>query len=164
MPAIHSRCQHMHIAKIDQVEFTARMAEILITESVQFDLDTLDTYVKAYYPDLRKCINTVQLESQTGTLVNRNADDGSSDDYKLKMVDLFKAGKITEARKLICSQVLPEEMDEIYRWLYDNIELFGNEEQQDSAVLIIKQGLVDHALVADPEINLAATLIRLGRL
>ena len=37
-------------------------------------------------------------------------------DYKLKMVDLFKAGKITEARKLICSQVLPEEMDEIYRW------------------------------------------------
>jgi DNA polymerase III delta prime subunit len=154
----------MHIAKIDQVEFTARMAEILITEGVQFELDTLDTYVKAYYPDLRKCINTVQLESQTGTLVNKNADDGSSDDYKLKMVDLFKAGKITEARKLICSQVLPEEMDEIYRWLYDNIELFGNEEQQDSAVLIIKQGLVDHALVADPEINLAATLIRLGRL
>jgi len=59
---------------------------------------------------------------------------------------------------------LPEEMDEIYRWLYDNIELFGNEEQQDSAVLIIKQGLVDHALVADPEINLAATLIRLARI
>lgn len=164
MPAIHSRCQHMHIAKIDQVEFTARMAEILITEDVQFDLDTLDTYVKAYYPDLRKCINTVQLESQTGTLLNKNADDGSSADYKLKMVDLFKAGKITEARKLICSQVLPEEMDEIYRWLYDNIELFGDEEKQLSAVLIIKQGLVDHALVADPEINLAATLIRLGRL
>jgi hypothetical protein len=59
--------------------------------------------------------------------------------------------------------VLPEEMDEIYRWLYDNIELFGNEEQH-SAVLIIKQGLVDHALVVDPEINLAATLIRLARL
>jgi hypothetical protein len=53
-------------------------------------------------------------------------------------------------------------MEEIYRWLYDNIELFGSEEQQDSAVLIIKQGLVDHALVADPEINLAATLIRLA--
>lgn len=164
MPAIHSRCQHMHIAKIDQVEFTARMAEILITEDVQFDLDTLDTYVKAYYPDLRKCINTVQLESQTGALLNKNADDGSSADYKLKMVDLFKAGKITEARKLICSQVLPEEMDEIYRWLYDNIEIFGDEASQDKAVLIIKQGLVDHTLVIDPEINLAATLIRLSHI
>jgi replication factor C small subunit len=43
LPAIHSRCQHMHIAKIDQTEFTARVAEILITEDVQFDLDSLDT-------------------------------------------------------------------------------------------------------------------------
>jgi DNA polymerase III delta prime subunit len=163
MPAIHSRCQHMHIAKIDQIEFTARMAEILITENIQFDLDALDTFVKAYYPDLRKCINTVQLNSQTGTLVGASSD-SSTADYKIQMVDLFKAGKINDARKLICSQVLPEEMDEIYRWLYDNIELFGNAEKQDSAVLIIKQGLVDHALVADPEINLAATLIRLARL
>jgi DNA polymerase III delta prime subunit len=164
LPAIHSRCQSMHIGKIDQTEFTARVAEILITEDIQFDLNSLDTYVKAYYPDLRKCINTVQMNSQTGTLSSISSKDSSTDDYKLKMVDLFKAGKITEARKLICSQVLPEEMDEIYRWLYDNIELFGNEEQQDSAVLIIKQGLVDHALVADAEINLAATLIRLARI
>ena len=28
----------------------------------------------------------------------------TTDDYKLKMVDLFKAGKITEARKLICAK------------------------------------------------------------
>ena len=39
-----------------------------------------------------------------------------------------------------------------------------DDEQQDQAVLIIKQGLVDHTLVVDPEINLAATLIRLSRL
>jgi hypothetical protein len=55
-------------------------------------------------------------------------------------------------------------MEEIYRWLYDNIELFGDEEKQESAILIIKQGLVDHTLVADPEINLSATLIRLARM
>ena len=85
-------------------------------------------------------------------------------DWKLEMVDLFKAGKITEARKLLCGTVRPEEMEGIYRWLYENLELFGSEEQQDSAVLIIKQGLVDHTLVVDPEINLAAVLIKLGRL
>ena len=163
MPAIHSRCQHIHFEKIDKTEYTARLAEILITENIKFDLDLLDSYVKAYYPDLRKCINTVQLNSQNGELVSATAD-ATTSDYKLQMVDLFKSGKISDARKLICSQVLPEEMDEIYRWLYDNIELFGEEEQQDSAVLIIKQGLVDHALVTDPEINLAATLIRLSRL
>ena len=163
IPALHSRCQHLHFEKIDQTEFTARVAEILITENIQFDLDTLDSYVKAYYPDMRKCIGTVQLHSQTGTLEAASAT-GSSADFQLEMVELFKAGKITEARKLVCGQAQSEEMEEIYRWLYNNIELFGDTEKQDNAILIIKQGLVDHTLVADPEINLAATLIRLARL
>jgi replication factor C small subunit len=164
IPAIHSRCQGFHIAKVDQTEFTARIATILITEGVTPDLDTLDTYVKATYPDLRKCINTVQMNVVDGILVKPNEGDTGSADWKLEMVELFKAGKITEARKLLCGSVRPEEMEEIYRWLYDNIELFGSDEQQDTAVLTIKQGLVDHTLVADPEIYLAATLIRLARI
>jgi DNA polymerase III delta prime subunit len=164
LPAIHSRCQSMHIGKIDQTEYTARVAEILITETVEFDLDTLDTFVKAYYPDLRKCINTVQLNSQSGVLVSPNEGNDGTADWKIDMVELFKAGKIQDARKLLCGSVRPEEMGDIYRWLYDNIELFGNTEKQDTAVLTIKQGMVDHALVIDPEINLAATLIRLARI
>lgn len=166
MPAIHSRCQHMHFEKIDRTEFTARVAQILYEENVEVNENTiavLDNYVKAYYPDLRKTINTVQLNSQNGILESAVAT-GSSADFHLEMVELFKAGKIQDARRLVCGQAQPEEMEEIYRWLYNNIELFGDEEKQDSAVLIIKQGLVDHALVADPEINLAATLIRLSRL
>ena len=164
IPALHSRCQGFHIAKIDQTEFTARVAEILITEGVTPDLDTLDTYVKATYPDLRKCINTVQMNVQDNSLLKPNEGDTGEADWKLDMVELFKAGKIQEARKLLCGAVRPEEMEEIYRWLYDNIELFGDDAQQDRAVLVIKQGLVDHTLVADPEINLAATLIRLAAL
>lgn len=164
IPAIHSRCQGFHIAKVDQTEFTARVAEILITEEMQFDIDTLDTYVKAAYPDLRKCINLVQMNSQDGKLSKPNEGDTGESDWKLDMVELFKAGKISEARKLLCGSVRPEEMEDIYRWLYDNIALFGDTEKQDSAVLIIKQGLVDNTLVVDPEINLAATLIRLARL
>jgi len=164
IPALHSRCQGFHIAKIDQTEFTARVAEILITEGVTPDLDTLDTYVKATYPDLRKCINTVQMNIQDNSLLRPNEGDTGESDWKLEMVELFKDGKIQQARKLLCGAVRPEEMEEIYRWLYDNIELFGDDEKQDTAVLTIKQGLVDHTLVADPEINLAATLIRLARI
>ena len=164
IPAIHSRCQGFHIAKVDQTEFTARVAEILITEGITPDLDTLDTYVKATYPDLRKCINMVQMNSNNGQLVKPNEGDSGNSDWKLEMVELFKAGKIQEARKLLCGAIRPEEMEDVYRWLYENLEIFGSEENQDQAVLIIKQGLVDHTLVVDPEINLAATLIRLGRL
>jgi DNA polymerase III delta prime subunit len=166
MPAIHSRCQSIHIEKTDLTEFTARVATILVEENIEFDLDTLDTYVKATYPDLRKCINNVQMNSLEGKL--SNPEEGGVDnstDYRVEMVELFKKGKIGEARKILCGQARPEEMDEIYRWMYDNINLFGRDEAtQDNAILIIKQGLVDHALVSDPEINLSATLIRLARL
>jgi hypothetical protein len=49
--------------------------------------------------------------------------------------------------------------------MYDNLDVFSKEEElQDQAVIIIKQGLVDHTLIADPEINLSATLIKLAKL
>jgi DNA polymerase III delta prime subunit len=164
IPAIHSRCQRIHIEKTDHTEFTARVATILVEENIEFDLDTLDSYVKSTYPDLRKCINNVQMNSLSGTLHVPEKGNNEEKDYKFEMVQLFKAGKISEARKLVCKQASADEMEEIYRWLYDNVEVFGDEAIQDKAILIIKQGLVDHTLVIDPEINLAATLIRLGHL
>jgi DNA polymerase III delta prime subunit len=165
VPALHSRCQQMHFASIDQTEFTARAATILVEENIEFDLDTLDTYVKVVYPDLRKCINLLQQNSVEGILINPKAEDSGVSDYKVEMVELFKQGKIQAARKLLCGRARPDEMEEIYRWMYDNLELFGEtDETKDSALLIIKQGLVDNALIADPEINLASTLVKLARL
>jgi len=161
LPPLHSRLQQMHFASIDQTEFTARVATILVEENIEFDLDTLDTYVKSVFPDLRKCINLVQQNSVDAKLINPKDEDSGVSDYRLEMVELFKAGKIQEARKLICGRARPEEMDDIFRWLYDNASLFKD---PDKAILIIKQGAVDHGIIIDPEINLAATLIRLNYL
>ena len=165
IPALHSRCQGFHMEVIDKTEFTARVAEILIAEQTEQDIETLDTYVKASYPDLRKCINMIQQNCRDGKLMPPTSGDSGQQDYRLQMVELFKAGKINEARKIVCSQARPEECEEIYRWLYDNLEIISkDEDQQDKAVLIIKQGLVDHSFVADPEINLASVMIKLARL
>lgn len=161
---LHSRCQHIQIEKPDMTEFTARVATILMTENVDFDLDTLDTYVRATYPDLRKCINNLQMNSLKGKLQAPDNTSNESADYRIAVFDLFKQGKIGEARKLLCDQARAEEMEDIYTWMYKNIHCFGaTEQQQDNAVLIIKQGLVDHTICADSEINLSATLIRLAR-
>jgi DNA polymerase III delta prime subunit len=164
IPAIHSRCQGFHVERTDLTEFTARVATILVDEAIDFDLETLDNYVKVTYPDLRKCINLVQQNVNEGKLNEPNKGDQGEADWKFDMVSLFKAGKITEARKLLCGKIRAEEMEEVYRWLYDNLAIFGDEETQDKAILIIKAGLVDHTLIADPEINLAATLVKLARL
>lgn len=163
IPALHSRCQGFHIDKIDHTEFTARVATVLVTEGVQFELDTLDSYVKATYPDLRKCLNLVQMNSGSGTLIAPSENDASAADYKLEMVELFKKGKYREARALVCSQVRPEEVNELFRWMYDNLNIWSADPfKQDQALLIIRNGLVNHALVADPEVNLAACLVELS--
>jgi DNA polymerase III delta prime subunit len=93
LPALHSRCQGFHIDKTDQTEFTARAATVLVSENVEFDLDTLDSYVKATYPDLRKCLQLLQANSTTGGLIKPGENDAGVKDWKLDSVAMFKAGK-----------------------------------------------------------------------
>lgn len=162
---IHSRCQGFHIVKTDHVEFTARVATVLLEENIAFDMDVLDSYVKATYPDLRKCLNLVQLNSQTGELKQPSAADKSARDWRLECVDLFKRGRIRDARAVLCQNSSPEEAEDVFRWMYDNLDLWGDTpERQDQAIVIIRNGLVNHNSVADVEINLSATLIELSQI
>jgi len=165
IPALHSRCQGFHMEKLDPTEFTARVATVLVTENIDVDIDTLDSYVKATYPDLRKCLNLVQMNAVDGQLQKPSESEASTADYKLVMVDLFKSGKIKEARQLLASQARPEEMDDIFRWMYDNLDLWSKtDEGQDEAILIIRKGLVNHVSCADAEINLSATIVELSQI
>ena len=165
IPALHSRCQGFKIERVDVTEFTARMATVLVTEGIEFDLDTLDTYVKATYPDMRKCLNMCQMNSQNGRLTAPHGDEGGVQEWRAEVVQLFKAGRILEARKLMCSTVRPEEMEDVFRWMYDNLDLWSkDQEKQDRAIVIIRQGLVNIPMVADQEINLSATLVELCQL
>ena len=162
IPALHSRCQGFHINKLDTTEFTARIATICIAEGVECDLDTLDTYVQATYPDLRKAINLTQQNVVNGHLQRPQEGDGGSSDWMLSAIELFKAGSYKEARNMIVSQARPEEYEDIYRFMYRNLELWGDTDaKQDQAVIIIRNGIAKSIAVADPEINLSATLIEL---
>ena len=162
IPALHSRCQGFHIEKLDVTEFTARIAQICIDEGIEVDLDTLDTYVQATYPDLRKSINLVQQNVVEGVLQKPQDGDQAQSDWMLSAIELFKAGNYKEARTMICSQARPEEYDDIYKFMYRNLDLWGTTDiQQDQAIVIIRNGMAKSSLCADPEINLAATLIEL---
>jgi replication factor C small subunit len=165
IPALHSRVQQLHFGSIDQEEFLNRIIYILETEGIQFEPEIVVKYHDYAYPDLRKCINLLQQNSTTGMLLDPAQDDSGVSDYKLEMIELFKQGRIPEARTLLCGRAQSHEIVEIFRWIYDHLDLFGDDDEtKDSALLIIKQGLVDHTLVGDPEINLAAVLIKLARL
>ena len=162
IPALHSRCQGFHIEKLDITEFTARLAQICIDENVEVDLDTLDTYVQASYPDLRKSINLVQQNVVDNVLQRPQDGDQAQSDWMLSAIELFKEGKYKDARNMIVSQARPEEYEDIYKFMYRNLGLWGKtEQQQDQAIVIIRNGMAKSSLCADPEINLSATLIEL---
>lgn len=163
---LKSRCTQFVIDRTDQTEFTTRAATVLINENIEFDIDTLDSYVKATYPDLRSCLKLLQSNSVSGKLtLASSTGDLSTTDVKLRVVEMFKQGKIRDARTLLCTNTAPEEMDTVFRWMYDNLDLWGDTpEKQDEAIKIIRKGIVNAAIVADPEINLSATLVELSQI
>jgi DNA polymerase III delta prime subunit len=165
LPALHSRCQSIHIERLDEVEFTSRAAEILITEGVEFDLDSLDSVIRATYPDLRKCINTLQMGSLSGQLAVAAELENTVPDYRLNAAVLFKQRRYREGRNLIAGQARPEEVEDIFRWFYDNLDLWSTTaEGQDQAIIIIRNGLVNHGHMSDHEINLSATISELSQI
>jgi DNA polymerase III delta prime subunit len=165
IPALReSRCHKFHIAKPDKTEFTARAATVLVTENVDFDLEVLDVYVNTSYPDLRKCLNQLQVNSSTGKLITPTNQTNSEDELLLEATSLFKQGKVTEGRQQLLQylSLYPSRIEDIYRWMYNNLDLWGKTtERKDASIIVIRNGLANLSLVGIPEINLAATLIEL---
>jgi len=164
IPALKSRCHEFHIAKTDKDEFTARAAIVLASEDIKFDLDTLDSYVRVTYPDLRKCLNQLQVNSSTGTLLAPQTLNKTEDELLLSATNLFKAGKIIEGRQKLMEYIgmYPTRVEDTFKWLYDNLDLWGtSQEKRDASIIIIRNGLASLPLVGIPEISLAAVLAEL---
>lgn len=164
IPALKSRCHGFHIAKPDMTEFTARAATVLVTEGIDFELDVLDTYVRATYPDLRKCLNQLQNNSTGGKLQASHEAGSGEDDILVKATELFKSGKIIEGRQQLMQYIslYPTRIEDTYKWMYDNLDLWGqSQERKDASIIIIRNGLANLPLVGIPEISLAATLAEL---
>jgi DNA polymerase III delta prime subunit len=162
--AIKSRCEtgRMHIQNLDTSEFYMRLVNVLDKENVEIDPDALEAIVQKTYPDLRRGISMIQSNTFGGKLVSPDQDAEHIADYKIDMIALFKARKFKEARILICQKVPREEYEEIYTFMYQNLDIWGDsDDKQNHAILAIRDGLVKHVSCADAEICLSATLVDL---
>jgi len=168
IPALReSRCHKIRITKPDRNEFTARAATVLVTENIEFDLDTLDSYVRVSYPDLRKCLNQLQVNSSTGTLLPPQAAGTGESELLVEATVLFKAGKVLEGRQQLLQYIAlyPTRIEDTYTWMYQNLDLWGKaQETRDASIVIIRNGLASLPLVGIAEISLAATLVELTSL
>lgn len=163
---ILSRVQEIELSKHDENDFRLRLAEILLDEGVSLeeeDLEVLDSYIRATYPDLRKAINVIQKNVHDGILSPPGADDErSASEDMFKIIELFKNKKILEARDLVCKTLNTSDYDDMFRLMYNNINLFTDDvDLQCEVIKVIRNGLVNHEIVGDKEINLAAVFSEL---
>jgi len=163
IPALKSRFQEFYFKAPDKEKVAVHVAEILEKEQVEYDAETLLTYVDVGYPDIRKIIQLLQGNVQNGTLLNPQQMSSDSADWKFGLLDAISSGDFKRARKLVCESATREEHEDVYTFLYTNVERMKISDK-DAAIVTIAEYLKSHALVSDTEINLAACFITLGKL
>jgi DNA polymerase III delta prime subunit len=160
---IQSRCQTFQIIPPTKKDVAIQISNILKAEEIEFDIKDLVPIIDAAYPDIRKVINTCQLNSNKGKL-KVDVQNLLENDYKIKVLDILKSGDnkrnkyMTLRQTLIDSKVV--DFTDLYTLLYDKVDEYAGENTS-NVILLISDGVYKSALAIDKEIVAAATLIQI---
>jgi replication factor C small subunit len=162
-PPLRSRFQEFQIAAPGREDSLVLAAEILEAEGIAFELDDVEKVVAAAYPDLRKMIQLLDGNSIDGRLDLANA--ASVADWKLELLPALEASDLKAARKIVCESATIEELQDVFRFLYDNLHRVKRlTKNLDDAIVLLAEYQYKHAFAADKEINTAALFIELNNL
>ena len=133
---LQSRCQVIKIVPPSKSEVAKHLAWILEKESISYTLEDIKVIVNQYYPDLRKCINTIQLNSKDSTLKLDNSILVSSN-YIDKVIDELKKSKpyFNSIRQIIADSNV-EDFDELFKALYERASEFLPNKEGTVAMLV----------------------------
>ena len=161
--AIKSRCRCIHVGNPDEETIIRRAMEILDDNDVEYEPEQILTVMQSCGGDLRQIIGTLEENVRDGKLRDPDTVAGGNMDWVKKAVGLFKKGNYHKARELVCSKANPSEYEGIYQHLYRNLDFFAEDRNgMDEAILVIRDGMVKHTQIADPELNFAATMVKLS--
>lgn len=164
IPAIKSRMQVMHFKAPMEDEIFVQMVNMLDAEKVEFDPDVIFTYIKQAYPDIRKIINNLELNTLDGKLLTPK-ESGADADYKFKVLDLIAAADFEALWDLVQKQVPQEEVEGLYEYLWQNLKTIPACKKSKAAyqkcVLIIADALRAHAVAAFPHVTFQAACIKM---
>lgn len=165
IPELKSRCQEMHFKTLDKDSMAMSLGKMLKAEAIKVeDVDHLFAYIDMFYPDMRKVINTVEQNCINGVLAAPDSDSTGVQDYLLSAIEAIEDDDLDAAISLFSENTSDDQWEEVYRFLYNylhEIGKFKDKEKWKQGIVIISDHLYRHTLVADPEINFVACLIRL---
>ncbi len=160
---IQSRCQSFQIIPPTKKDVAIQMSKILKAEGVEFDVKDLVPIIDASYPDIRKVINTCQLNSHKGKL-KVDVQNLLENDYKLKVLDILKSNDDKRNKYMKLRQAIIDsrasEFSELYTLLYDKVDEYAPENTS-GVILILGDSIAKSAVAIDKEIIAASTLIQI---
>lgn len=157
---LQSRCQVLKIIPPSKKEVAIHLASIMAIEGTTYDLEDVKTIVNQYYPDLRKCLNTIQLSTQDQKLTIDKSVLVSSN-YMIQILkELSNAKpKWREIRQIIANANVSD-FEELYRYLYDNANVYASGREGMVAIYINEYSYQSNFRI-DKEINCMALIQKL---
>jgi len=160
---LQSRCQVLKIIPPTKKDVAKHLVWILDQESIKYDIKDLVPLINQYYPDLRKCINTIQLS----TLDNQLKLDQSvlvSSNYIDKVINALSEGSkfnkidcYNDIRQIIADANV-DDFDELFKALYTRASNYL-EHKEGKASILINEHQYKANFRIDKEIN-AMSLIQ----
>jgi len=160
---LQSRCHVLKIVPPSKKDVALHLDWILSEEKIKFKLRDLVPLVNQYYPDLRKCINTIQLS----TVDNNLQLDKSilvSSNYIDKVIKTLagtfpkdKPGKQFKEIRQIIADANIDDFDELFRALHDkSSEYLPN--MEGTAAILINEHQYKANFRIDKEINIMSLI------
>ena len=160
---IQSRCQTFKVIPPSKKDVAIHVANILQKEQVEFQKEDLVTIINTAFPDIRKIINTCQLQTVNGILKLDHQDIIESN-YMYKILEILKTESNKQQAFIQIRQVIADSgvrtFESLYRFLYDELDNFAQGHIA-STIIIIADAQLSDVQVVDREINVAAMFVKL---
>ena len=160
---IQSRCQTFQIVPPTKKDVAVQVSQILTKEGVKFEPKDLVPIIDSGYPDIRKIINTCQLNSSKGIL-KLDTNSVIDSDIKSKVIDILKSNDAKPNKWKTIRQAIADsrvqDFTELYTYLYEKVEEYGKGNTA-NVILILAESQHKDALVVDKEITFMSCIIQI---
>ena len=160
---IRSRTQEFQIVPPTKKDVAIQISQILGKEVVSFQPKDLVPIIDSSYPDIRKIINTCQLNSSKGQL-KLDTTSVIDSDLKSKVVEILKGkdakpNKWKNIRQAVADS-RTQDFTELYTFLYEKVDEYGGSNTS-NIILILSESQSKDALVVDKEITFMSCIIQI---
>ena len=157
---LQSRCQVLKIVPPSKSLVAQHLACILDKEETKYQLEDIKAITNQFYPDLRKCLNTIQLSTQDNKLVIDKSILVSSRYMDQVLRELVqKKPSWSNIRQIIINANI-QDFEELYRYLYENASLYAEGREGMVAVYVNEYSYQANFRI-DKEINAMALIAKL---